>query len=56
MIPLEFIESWQANTQWPNLNFVEHDLIISKALTDLYSKPMLKENLIFRESGLVEAA
>jgi hypothetical protein len=33
---------------WPQLSQVEQDLIICRALVDLYSHPLLAENLAFR--------
>jgi predicted nucleotidyltransferase component of viral defense system len=48
MIPLEFIESWRTQVKWQELDLIEHDLIISKALINLYSEPTLKNELVFR--------
>ncbi len=48
MIPLEHIETWNALVKWQNLELIEHDLIISKALINIYSEPTLKNSLVFR--------
>lgn len=48
MIPPKFIGAWRLHVKWQELEVIEHDLIISKALVDLYSEPILKDNLIFR--------
>jgi len=39
---------WQEFAPWPNDAYVEQDLIISRALVELYSHPLLKSELAFR--------
>ena len=48
MIPRLFIEQWQQNAPWQNLDMVEQDLIINRALVSLYQNQKIKESLIFR--------
>ena len=48
MIPEIFIENWRKNVNWQKIEQVEQDLIISRALVDLYNNPHIKEKLIFR--------
>lgn len=48
MIPLDFITAWRSHAPWPQLSQVEQDLIICRALAELYSHPLLAENLAFR--------
>jgi predicted nucleotidyltransferase component of viral defense system len=48
MIPELFIEQWQKNAPWQTLAMVEQDLVISRALVNLYSCPDIQKNLIFR--------
>lgn len=48
MIPLDYITDWRNHAPWPQLSQVEQDLIISRALIDLYNHPVVSENLAFR--------
>lgn len=48
MIPEIFIEQWRSIVKWQGLEQIEQDLIISRALADLYNDPHLKEALVFR--------
>lgn len=48
MIPESFIESWRENAGWQTLAQVEQDLVISRALLDLYNEPHIKDALVFR--------
>jgi len=48
MIPENFIEQWRSQVEWQTLPMVEQDLVISRALVDLYNEPKLQDNLIFR--------
>ncbi|MDR2666595.1 MAG: nucleotidyl transferase AbiEii/AbiGii toxin family protein [Holosporales bacterium] len=48
MIPEIFIQRWQQNTKWRTSAQVEQDLVISRALTNLYNEPHIKEALVFR--------
>lgn len=48
MIPKEFIEQWRAQAPWQNLMMVEQDLIISRALINLFNHPKVSKKLAFR--------
>ena len=48
MIPGAFIQEWRATTPWPDPRHVEQDLIISRALCDIFNDPWLSERLAFR--------
>lgn len=48
MIPEIFIENWRRTTSWNNLVQVEQDLIICRALINLFSDSHIKDALIFR--------
>ena len=48
MIPNIFIEKWSEYVKWQTPTQVEQDLIISRALIDLYSDPHIKDALVFR--------
>ena len=48
MIPEAFIEEWKANAPWQTLAMIEQDMIISRALIELYNHPQIKDALIFR--------
>jgi predicted nucleotidyltransferase component of viral defense system len=48
MIPLAFIQQWTASAPWADLRHVEQDLIISRALCDLFTSPSLRNRIAFR--------
>lgn len=48
MISEIFIENWQKTVPWQMSEQVEQDLIISRALVELYNDPYIKEALVFR--------
>lgn len=48
MIPEVFIQQWRNYTKWQTLAQVEQDLIISRALVDLYNHPHVQDALVFR--------
>ena len=48
MIPKAYITAWQKNAPWQFDFQVEQDLIIERALVEIYSDPFLKERLAFR--------
>lgn len=48
MLPRRFIEEWKAHAPWSEDAQVEQDLVIEKALLELYSDPYLQERLAFR--------
>ncbi len=48
MIPRAYIQAWSTRAPWPDLRQVEQDLIISRALCDLFNAPALKGTIAFR--------
>ncbi|WP_416145966.1 nucleotidyl transferase AbiEii/AbiGii toxin family protein [Prosthecochloris sp. SCSIO W1101] len=48
MIPLDYITQWRSYVPWQQISQVEQDLIICRALVELYSYPVAAENLVFR--------
>ena len=48
MIPAMNIIAWSKTAPWPDQRQIEQDLIISRALVDLFSDPFLRERLRFR--------
>lgn len=48
MIPNAYIQEWSAATPWPDPRQVEQDLIICRALCDIFNEPLLSERLAFR--------
>ncbi len=48
MIPRDFITEWRARAPWVDDVQVEQDLVISRALVDIFSHPHLRDHLAFR--------
>lgn len=48
MIPQRYIEEWKSIAPWPIDAQVEQDLIISRALVEIFSDDLLKTSLAFR--------
>jgi predicted nucleotidyltransferase component of viral defense system len=48
MIPKPYIAQWQEHAPWKQFYQVEQDLIISRALVEIFSDEYLRENLAFR--------
>ena len=48
MIPRRYIEEWRQDAPWPDNAQVEQDLVIERALIELFSDDLLRENLAFR--------
>ncbi len=48
MIPEIFIEQWKQHAPWRTLAQIEQDLIISRALVELYRDLYIRETLVFR--------
>ncbi len=48
MIPRPDIAKWQKHAPWKDFAQVEQDLIISRALVEIFSDEFLRENLAFR--------
>ncbi len=48
MIPGSYIQEWSSKAPWPDSRLVEQDLIISRALCDLFNSPALAGKIAFR--------
>lgn len=48
MIPKAYITEWQAKSPWSMSAMVEQDLIISRAIVEIFSDQLLAEHLAFR--------
>lgn len=48
MIPKPYIAKWQKQAPWKQFYQVEQDLVISRALVEIFSDDFLRENLAFR--------
>lgn len=48
MIPQAEIISWRNSAPWGGFDQVEHDLVLSRAICELYKHPLINENLVFR--------
>jgi predicted nucleotidyltransferase component of viral defense system len=48
LIPGAYLQEWTAKAPWPDLRQVEQDLIISRALCDLFNATELKGKIAFR--------
>ena len=48
MIPNAFIQAWRSSVPWADARQVEQDLIICRALCDLFNAPALKRKIAFR--------
>jgi len=48
MIPRDYITEWRAEAPWVQDFQVEQDLVISRALVDIFSHPLLSNTLAFR--------
>ena len=41
MIPSAYIQEWAATTPWPDPRQIEQDLIVCRALCDIFNEPYL---------------
>lgn len=48
MIPRDYISGWRAEAPWVQDFQVEQDLVICRALVDIFSHPLLRDALAFR--------
>lgn len=48
MIPTAYIDAWRARAPWPEPHQVEHDLILSRAIVEIFSSEALRSRLAFR--------
>jgi hypothetical protein len=47
MISESFVEQWRVKAPWQSLAMIEQDLVISRALVELYNQPKIKSSLVF---------
>ena len=48
MIPIAYIREWRNLVPWQETDMIEQDLVICKALVEIFNDPFLSENLAFR--------
>lgn len=48
MISNAFIKEWRQKAPWPKNDQVEQDLMISRALVEIFNHPAVAKNLAFR--------
>ena len=48
MIPYDIITAWGVSHPWPSREQIEQDLLLSKALINIYENEMLARELVFR--------
>jgi predicted nucleotidyltransferase component of viral defense system len=48
MIPQRYVEEWKLQAPWPNDAQVEQDLVIARALVEIFSDDFLKQSLAIR--------
>jgi predicted nucleotidyltransferase component of viral defense system len=48
MIPAAYIQEWSLKVAWPAARQVEQDMIICRALCDLFNSPALSGKIAFR--------
>jgi predicted nucleotidyltransferase component of viral defense system len=48
LIPRAYLQEWSASAPWPDLRQVEQDLVICRALCDLFNAPKLKGRIALR--------
>jgi predicted nucleotidyltransferase component of viral defense system len=48
MIPRTDIIAWGNTVPWVQADQIEHDLVLSRALCELYQNQTIKKNLVFR--------
>src|SRR5207253_9329172 len=48
VIPLAYVQAWRTRAPWVQTDQVEQDLVLSRAIIDIYSEPALAAGLAFR--------
>lgn len=48
MIPKAYVDEWREHAPWPEPHQVEHDLILSRAIVEIFSSETLRARLAFR--------
>jgi hypothetical protein len=54
LIPAAYVQAWNAKAPWPDARQVEQDLIICRALCDLFNAPVLNGKIAFRSTLEIE--
>ena len=49
MIHQNFIREWERNYHWKEIAQVEQDLVIARAIVEIFSDDFLRKSLAFRE-------
>jgi hypothetical protein len=60
LIPMAYLQEWTAHAPWPDLRQVEQDLIICRALCDLFTSkqlqgPLLPAGVTFTQDDAIAA-
>ena len=49
MIPIRYLEEWKENAPWPDYSQIEQDMVIERALVEMFSDDILKDSFgLFR--------
>jgi len=48
MIQRSYIAEWRTHAPWPLVTQVEQDLVLSRAIVEIFSDPLLQNTLAFR--------
>lgn len=48
MIPQAHLTAWRPYAPWPSDTQIEQDLVLSRALIEIFSHPLVAQNLAFR--------
>jgi predicted nucleotidyltransferase component of viral defense system len=48
MIPIRYIEEWKEKAPWPDYSQIEQDMVIARALIEMFTDDLLKKSLAFR--------
>lgn len=53
MIPRDYVTEWRAIAPWVQDSQVAQDLVVSRALVEIYSNPVIASALVFRGSTVL---
>ena len=56
MIPQRYIQEWKEQALWPTDAQVEQDLVIARALVELFSDELINKSLAFRGGTGLDSA
>ena len=51
MIPRAHVTAWRASAPWPTDAQIEQDLVLSRALVEMFTRPAVAQALAFRKRG-----